>query len=436
VTSAPERPYGIERVVVIHDFASPEGGAGVLAIQAAQEYRRRGIPVTYFAGTVEGMGGGAGEGLNGINVVGLHAARLLDTSPARAMVQGFHNHAAHNCLRDWIAENDTEHTVYHLHNWSQILSPAIFSALTGVEDRLVVTCHDFFNICPNGGFTDFPRSQPCELKPLSVRCLVRQCDRRSSLHKYWRAARQAHLNRLARPARSKATFTFLHDRMQAKFVDSGFSARRVVTIPNPVEPWSRERIAAESNREFLFVGRIGSDKGADLAAAACIQAEVPLTLVGGGELEVELRAAGRDLRFAGWCSRAEILDHARRARALIVPSRVVEPFGLVIVEAAMSGLPVIVSERAFLASDCQKLGFGESFDPAEPGRLTELVARIATDNASVAQMSSNGFVRAGELALSVPEWSERFIDLFRDAIVERQTTCKHPGNRETPVVSF
>jgi glycosyltransferase involved in cell wall biosynthesis len=352
------------------------------------------------------------------------------------MMQGFHNQAALNCLRDWIAENDTDHTVYHLHNWSQILSPAIFAALAGVEDRLVVTCHDFFNICPNGGFTNFPRSRPCELKPLSLRCLASQCDRRSSLHKYWRAARQVHLNRLLRPVRSRSTFTFLHDRMQEKFLKNGFSARHMVTIPNPVEPWSRERIAAENNREFLFVGRLGSDKGADLAAEACNQAGVPLTLVGGGEQEERLRAAGGELRLAGWCSRAEILDHASRARALIVPSRVVEPFGLVIVEAAMSGLPVIMSDRAYLAGDSQRLGFGQSFDPAKLCDLTEQVARIATDDVTVARMSGNGFAHANELALSVSEWSERFIGLFRNAIVERQTAHGQRGNRETHFVSF
>lgn len=414
---APHGNNDIERVVVIHDFASPEGGAGILAIRAAQEYKRRRIAVTYFAGSIDG----ADEGLDGIDIVGLHAARLLDTSPARAILQGFHNQAAHNCLSDWITKNDTDHTVYHLHNWSQILSPAIFAALEGVSDRLVVTCHDFFNICPNGGFTDFPRSQPCDLKPLSLGCLVSQCDRRSNAHKYWRVLRQGHLNRLARPVRSRATFTFLHDRMQAKFVGNGFSARRMVTIPNPVDPWSSERIEAESNREFLFVGRLGSDKGADLAVEACAGAAVPITLVGGGELEGRLRAGGRELHLAGWCNRTEILDHASRARALIVPSRVLEPFGLVIVEAAMSGLPVIVSERAYLAGDCQRLGFGLSFDPAQPSSLIEMVTKVANDDLMVAQMSSNGFVHAGSVALSVAEWSEQFILLFRNAIAERQT---------------
>jgi glycosyltransferase involved in cell wall biosynthesis len=411
--SAPQSTGNIERVVVIHDFAAPEGGAGILAVQAAQEYLRRGMAVTFFAGSIKN----AGAGLDGIDLVGLDSARLLDTSPSRAIVQGLHNQAAYTCLKDWIARNDTGQTAYHLHNWSQILSPAIFPALESVASRLVVTCHDFFNICPNGGFTDFRRSRPCELKPLSLRCLANPCDRRSNLHKYWRVARQVHLNRLAAVVRSQATFTFLHDRMRTKFTDNGFSARQMETIPNPVEPWSRTRILAEQNREFLFVGRLGTDKGADLAVEACARADVPLTMIGSGELEHQLRqAGGGDVRFAGWCSRTEILDHARRARALIIPSRVVEPFGLVILEAAMSGLPVIVSDRAYLAGDTERLGFGRAFDPAITGSLTEQVASIATDNATVSKMSHEGFSQASELALSVSEWGERFIGLFRKAI--------------------
>jgi glycosyltransferase involved in cell wall biosynthesis len=402
----------IERIVVIHDFAAPEGGAGVLANLAVREYAGRGIPVTFFTGAI----GGAREGLEGIELAGLHAARLLDQSPARAMVQGFHNRAARDCLRDWIAENDTTRTVYHLHNWSQILSPAIFQALRGVEKRLVVTCHDFFNLCPNGGFTHFPRSQPCDLRPLSLGCIASQCDRRSTLHKYWRIARQAHLDRLAKSARSNATFTFLHERMKAKFVESGFVASRMLTVANPVEPWSPERIPAELNREFLFVGRLGRDKGADLAAQAAAQAGVALTLVGEGELGESLRGSPGNLQLAGWCDRAGILNHARRARALIVPSRVVEPFGLVILEAAMSGLPVIVSDRAYLAADTERLGFGLKFDPSVPERLAELIASLATSDVQAQQMSQDGFTQAKELGLSAFEWSERLLGLFRSLL--------------------
>jgi glycosyltransferase involved in cell wall biosynthesis len=227
-----------------------------------------------------------------------------------------------------------------------------------------------------------------------------------------------HLNRLAGPARSQAIFTFLHDRMQTKFAESGFAANRMVTVANPVEPWSEERIPAEQNREFLFVGRLGRDKGADLVAESAAQAGVALTLVGDGELAETLRSAPGNLRLAGWCNRAEILEHARRARALIVPSRVVEPFGLVILEAAMSGLPVIVSDRAYLAADAERLGFGRNFDPSEPGSLTGLIATLAGSDAQVRDMSQSGFTRSNELGSTASAWSERFLGLFHELLAE------------------
>jgi hypothetical protein len=35
----------------------------------------------------------------------------------------------------WIAQHDTPRTVYHLHGWLQILSPAVLHAAAPVRDR-------------------------------------------------------------------------------------------------------------------------------------------------------------------------------------------------------------------------------------------------------------------------------------------------------------
>ena len=72
-----------------------------------------------------------------------------------------------------------------------------------------------------------------------------------------------------------------------------------------------------------------------------------------------------------------VADIATRARALIVPSRITEPFGLVILEAAMSGVPVIVSSHAYLAQNVVQLGFGEAFNIDRSGHLAEIVAAFA-----------------------------------------------------------
>lgn len=398
----------IDRVVIVHDYPQAEGGAGALALLAAREFAARGVPVTFFSGASDL----APLKHKGVEHTGATGRPLLQLPARTAMLQGFHNRDASAALAAWIGANDTPRTVYHLHNWSQILSPAIFAALRPVESRLVVTCHDFFNLCPNGGVTDFRRTQPCNLKPMGARCIATDCDRRSRLHKLWRTARHANLARLAKFATSQATFTFIHQAMRDRFVEGGFAARDLAVVPNPVEPWTQRRVRAEDNAGFLYVGRLSRDKGADLAVEAAMQCGVPLTLAGTGELQDSFRRRARGIRLAGWCDREELRSLARNARALVVPSRVTEPFGLVIVEAAASGVPVIVSDRAYFAADAARMGFGLSFDPAKPGELAHLLDRVARDRAMVERMSRAGHAVAGRLALSPAEWADRLLSLF------------------------
>ena len=414
--AAPQRGSGdgssIDQIVILNDFAQAQGGATVIALLAAREFRRLGHKVTYLSGD-----GQADELAQiGVTHVAMNGAQLLDLPRSEAMRQGLHNGKAARVVADWIAANDTPGTVYHLHNWSQILSPSVYEALRPVEDRLVVTCHDFFNICPNGGFVHFGDSRSCEAKPLSAKCLLSQCDRRSSLQKYWRTLRHVRLNTLARFGRSRATFTFLHDRMEQKFVDSGFAAQKRITIPNPVSPWTTERIPAERNEGYLFVGRIGRDKGADIAIAAAKAAGQKITLVGSGEIGMAARHPEPDVQFAGWRNSAEIAELARHARALIVPSRIVEPFGLVLLEAAMSGLPVIVTSHAFLAGDIASVGAGVSFDIDRRERLAELLTDLADDDEAIERMSKRGFERARELCHTPESWAQELAAIMEDKL--------------------
>ena len=48
------------------------------------------------------------------------------------------------------------------------MSPKIFKILHDLQVKFVVTAHDYFLACPNGGFYNYSEGRHCNLKPLSL----------------------------------------------------------------------------------------------------------------------------------------------------------------------------------------------------------------------------------------------------------------------------
>jgi glycosyltransferase involved in cell wall biosynthesis len=91
---------------------------------------------------------------------------------------------------------------------------------------------------------------------------------------------------------------------------------------------------------FVMVTAFAPNKRVDLAIAAFNELRLPLTIIGGGQLDAELRAmAGPTIRFLGNVDRAQVIDTLARGRALIFPG--VEDFGITPLEALASATPVI-----------------------------------------------------------------------------------------------
>ena len=337
-------------------------------------------------------------------------SHILDGPRFTAMIQGLHNAKSKRFLSEWIARHDTPRTIYHVHAWSKVLSPSVFQSLQKVSSRVVLHAHDFFLVCPNGGYFDFRRELLCERQPLSLSCLTCNCDRRRYSHKLWRSARQA-LLRMALDTREIGMVFVVHDGMIRLLERGGLASSRLSVLRNPVTPWRENRVPAERNRVFLYVGRIDEDKGADLLAKAARQAGVPLRMIGSGPLVTTLARDFPEVEFPGWKSRQEIAALAEDARALVLPTRSRETFGLAAMEALTSGLPVVISNRALLADEVAGKGYGFSCDP-KVEHLAALLLRIANDDAVVAAMSRKAHAEAHQLAPSPDEWTDNLLAAY------------------------
>jgi alpha-1,6-mannosyltransferase len=173
-----------------------------------------------------------------------------------------------------------------------------------------------------------------------------------------------------------------------------------------VHPAFRPRPDVERGDHVLYVGRFGREKGVAelLEAAARSDERWPLKLVGSGPLEPRLRRrTGRPdlfgrVRFAPFVRDPEALAREyAAARCVVMPGRH-ETFGLVALEAAASGAPVVVSDNAPSAAVIGGLGerfakdLGAAIERAR-GRerdlaaATELAARASWPGALAAELA-------------------------------------------------
>lgn len=400
----------VKRVVVINDMATARGGATALALLSAELLRAKGLEVTYITGD---DGDNAALAAQGVEIIAAKGQELLRQRPVKSAMEGIYNRQTSNLIAEFIANRDTEDTVFHVHGWGQILSPSIFAALRKVANRTVIHCHDFFLACPNGVFFDFQKEQDCTRKPLSLACATTNCDKRSYAHKGWRLARHGVFRRLFDQKLPWGAVLLIHPDMRPQMQQADYPAERLLTVRNPALRFSDSRVKAEDNQGFVFVGRIEPDKGIVELVNAAAQAGVGLSVIGDGPLRASLAASHPQFAFPGWKTRTEIGALIQRCRALVMPSRFREPFGLVALEASKSGLPVLLPHSALLAKEIVEGSLGFSFNIRDIAQFSETLAHVAAlPKAEIRAISERGFACEIELGLTPENWVGALIDIY------------------------
>ena len=168
---------------------------------------------------------------------------------------------------------------------------------------------------------------------------------------------------------------------------------QAITIPNPYDdnifrvtvPWEQR------TRDLIFVGRLVSDKGADmlLEAMAVLRqnGQTPtLSLAGTGPEAGKLQAMVRDLgmeeqvRFVGLKKGAELADLVNQHRIMVIPSIWDEPFGIVALEGLACGCLVIGSSGGGLPEAIG--GLGLTYPNQDAGALAVCLQRVLDNPAA------------------------------------------------------
>jgi D-inositol-3-phosphate glycosyltransferase len=198
---------------------------------------------------------------------------------------------------------------------------------------------------------------------------------------------------------------------------------------------ARRRLRLGPGRVILFAGRIQPLKGLTLAircVAALADPHVTLLVVGGpsgSEGDAELRRAQalvdelglhRQVRFVPPQRHELLADYYRAADVCIVPSRT-ESFGLVALEAAACGTPVVASAVGGLRSLVDDGVTGYLVDSRDPADFAEPVARLLHGDELARELGANAAARSLRYSWSMT--AARLRRLYADLVVRGLVRC-------------
>lgn len=366
-------------VVIIVDHAAMKGGQARVAFDSAIGLKRRGHEPIIFAAV-----GPVDPELtaSGIRTVCLGQSDLLgNSSPLRAAAQGLWNHKAAQALSELLASLPHGRTVIHVHGWAKALSPAISGPIAASGFGAVYTMHEYSLLCPNGGFFNYRTEQACTLDPMSMRCLLTDCDSRSYSRKVWRSLRHAVMERIAGMPAIFSDIIAISDFQLQAVGDRLPAGVKIHQVSNPIRVPALGPKPPRPPGPLTFVGRISPEKGPFVFAEAARIAGVEALFVGDGPLKDELNRRYPEVRTVGWQDPEGVRRYLREAGALVFPSVWYEGQPLTVLEAKALGTPTIVSDGCAGRDVVEDGVTGLWFRSNDPGNLAEALRRFGQGDA-------------------------------------------------------
>jgi glycosyltransferase involved in cell wall biosynthesis len=297
--------------------------------------------------------------------------------------------------------------VVHVHNTFPLVSASVLDACRAAAVPVVATLHNYTQVCPSGTlYRDGATCTACVGK-LPLPALRHGCYRGSTV-----ATVPLAVSLLANRRRwwsGVSRFLCISDAQRRTLVANGMPAELLGVKYNFVEDTPLRRTG--TGEHLLYLGRLTEEKGVRLLMAAWDRIAatgglgVPLVVAGAGPLadEVTAWARGRaDVRFAGLQDKAASRALVARSVAVVVPSRWLETFGLVVVEAMAAGVPAVVAGHSSLAELVSDGVTGLTHTPGDAASLAAALGRIVRAPSSLGRAAreryEQEFTRSAGLA--------------------------------------
>lgn len=337
----------VKNVIIIDNGSYGKGGTAQVAYASAVELVNRHIQVHFICADSK-----PNEELvkAGVKVYCVPSENINKTSnKLKTAFQGIWNFNSAKKISRILEKFDSKSTIIHIHGYLHCFSPSVLKACSKSGIKTVLTLHDYFTVCPCGGFYNYVKKSICKIKPMSFKCIFSNCDKRNYLQKIWRLIRQIGINRYLTNNKN-ISLIYISEFSYSKIKSHMNLKHNVYYVKNPYDVSIGELYNAYDNHDYIFLGRLSSEKGVDLFCHAFTnliknnQIKGKAIVIGDGEIRTKLEEKYPEIEFAGWKNHDELSQYMKNARALVFPSRWYETAGLTPIEAMSCGIPCIISD--------------------------------------------------------------------------------------------
>ena len=327
-------------VVIVNDFDYIQGGASKVAIDTANILVKKSenIKVYYFSAVHKKT-----DVLDPkiIQITTNQKEAILNK--IMGLFNGIYNLKAKRELKRLLLSLDKKRTVLHIHGWTKALSSSIFDISFKMGYKVILTMHDYFTACPNGGYFNYPQNKICHLAPLSLKCVFSNCDSRNYFFKLYRVVRQFVQNKIVK-LNQRLTDVISISEFSEKILKNTLGKNvRIHRVNNPIDI-NNKTVNEDFNKNdyYLCVSRLSPEKGVEIFCEAMKRTNKRGIVVGDGSEKEKLQKEYPNIEFVGWKSNEEVKQYMKNAKYLVFTSKLYEGSPLTTMEALQIGLPCIV----------------------------------------------------------------------------------------------
>ncbi|MEN9919761.1 MAG: hypothetical protein RL662_2197 [Bacteroidota bacterium] len=284
----------------------------------------------------------------------------------------FYNRKAAQALENCIQHEQPD--VAHIHLYLNGLSLSILSVLKKYKIPVVMTLHDYRQICPSYLLLD-RHGAICErcIGHNYLHCMATRCSKGSLIQSMLLTAEMYYRRIFYKTEDYVDQFICVSHFMHHKHTQFNERiANKSVVLYNPIQ--ANSILSKQRGDYLLFLGRLSPEKGIDtLLEAMTNLPQYSLKVAGRGDMTFS--EIPRNVEFVGFKTRDQLQELIRHAAYVVVPSEWYETFGLSCAEGLSLGTPVIASAIGGLTEIIESGKNGFLFTPKDVLGLQNVISK-------------------------------------------------------------